>query len=661
MMKNRASLLALFVLVIATVLMVFFVLPRIGGHEKSAGDVASSEVKNAATDTAAKPADTAPQADAAADTTIKLGGLTTVAASSISELKALFSDGKGPATDVFTAAKAKAVNALKAVVDFSAPAGTDPATAMLVDKAHEGAGKALAVINALPETIPEALAATEQAAALLSGKAADMQQAESGPVRPAFDVLRVEPDGSTVIAGSAEPGAKLQIMDGDKVVTTVDVGPTGDFAAVLDNPLAAGDHELVLKAIGKDGNAVVSEEVATVSVPKSDKSQLLAMVSKPGKASRIITAPAAKQSRVGEEQPTATDAGAAGTPAGETAVAAAEPDKTLPSATPAASSANGPADVMVNAVEIENDHIFVAGTSRPNAKVRAYADDKLIGEITAGADGHFVVDGTMPLTVGDHKIRVDVIDAAGKVSVRTSVDFSRPEGNQVTVAAQPAATADVASPAALVPLDEGELGKLKSDAAKAFGLLRGLFADGKVPGAEELAAARSATEIALKALGEFRPAIDASTEIKTAASNASSAAVKALAFLRALPKDAKSVGDALANLDQMIAAVTKPVARAPDAPATVETASNGAEPKSFQQAPLAESPGSVIIRHGDTLWQISRRVYGQGVRYTTIYLANHDQINNPDHILPGQVFGLPKEALPNAEELHRKRMSGEAL
>jgi len=69
----------------------------------------------------------------------------------------------------------------------------------------------------------------------------------------------------------------------------------------------------------------------------------------------------------------------------------------------------------------------------------------------------------------------------------------------------------------------------------------------------------------------------------------------------------------------------------------------------------------VIIRRGDTLWQISRRVYGLGVRYTTIYVANEDKITNPDRILPGQIFGLPKDALPNAEELHRKRLSGEHL
>ncbi|MEC9463571.1 MAG: LysM peptidoglycan-binding domain-containing protein, partial [Pseudomonadota bacterium] len=106
-----------------------------------------------------------------------------------------------------------------------------------------------------------------------------------------------------------------------------------------------------------------------------------------------------------------------------------------------------------------------------------------------------------------------------------------------------------------------------------------------------------------------------------------------------------------------IAATTTEDAAAPAAP--TETAS--AEPKTIQQAPLAQSDSSVIIRRGDTLWQISRRVYGQGVRYTTIYLANENQINNPDRIEPGQIFTVPRDALPNAEEIHRKRLRGEAV
>jgi nucleoid-associated protein YgaU len=88
------------------------------------------------------------------------------------------------------------------------------------------------------------------------------------------------------------------------------------------------------------------------------------------------------------------------------------------------------------------------------------------------------------------------------------------------------------------------------------------------------------------------------------------------------------------------------------------SATDTAEPKTIVQAPLENSDTSVIIRRGDTLWQIARRVYGKGVRYTTIYLANEDKIRDPDMIEPGQVFGLPDKAAPNAEEMHKRHLKG---
>ena len=54
--------------------------------------------------------------------------------------------------------------------------------------------------------------------------------------------------------------------------------------------------------------------------------------------------------------------------------------------------------------------------------------------------------------------------------------------------------------------------------------------------------------------------------------------------------------------------------------------------------------GKAIIRRGDNLWTIARRVYGEGLRYTTIYQANTGQIRDPDRIYPGQVFELPEDA-----------------
>ncbi|HQF29959.1 MAG TPA: Ig-like domain-containing protein, partial [Hyphomicrobiales bacterium] len=57
---------------------------------------------------------------------------------------------------------------------------------------------------------------------------------------PSFDVVRVEPDGSTVVAGQAAPGSTVRLMAGDMVVGEAVADASGSFAIVLDKPLGAG-------------------------------------------------------------------------------------------------------------------------------------------------------------------------------------------------------------------------------------------------------------------------------------------------------------------------------------------------------------------------------------------------------------------------------------
>ncbi|MCA1366409.1 LysM peptidoglycan-binding domain-containing protein [Bradyrhizobium sp. BRP14] len=508
-----------------------------------------------------------------------------------------------------------------------------------------------------PSAIAQQGTAGEQAKGAAGNAAPDASETAVNQIIPGFDILRVEPDGSTVVAGRAEPGTKLEILSGDKVVGTADVGAAGDFAAVFDKPLAAGDHQLTLRSVGPDGATRTSEEVATISVPQDPSGQLLAMVSKPGEASRLITTPKA------ETKPMQAKA--------EPAVAAAS----VPLAKP-----NGVPGLQVTAVEIEGGTMYVAGNAKPGSLVRIYADDRLLGEMKTDDKGHFVVDGSIELSVGSHIIRADMMNEdASKVAMRASVPFDRPAGAQVAAIAGPSDTPVTA------------LGSLKTEAGKALALLRGLFADGKQPSAEQLAAARSATEFALQSLAEFKPAPDADPALAKAAAETSKAAASALTALKSSPPDPASVAAALQKVDGAIAsaltqqslgtavatvelpAVTgSGAARGTDAPkvknaeeaaapAAQQAAASDAtqeQPATIEQAPLKESKTSVIIRRGDTLWQISRRVYGAGVRYTTIYLANREQIGNPDLIRPGQVFGVPDEVLSDEEsrEIHRKHM-----
>jgi nucleoid-associated protein YgaU len=52
--------------------------------------------------------------------------------------------------------------------------------------------------------------------------------------------------------------------------------------------------------------------------------------------------------------------------------------------------------------------------------------------------------------------------------------------------------------------------------------------------------------------------------------------------------------------------------------------------------------GTYVVQRGNSLWLIARQLYGEGTRYTAIYGANRDLIQDPNRIYPGQQFKLPK-------------------
>jgi nucleoid-associated protein YgaU len=412
---------------------------------------------------------------------------------------------------------------------------------------------------------PETPAATPQPAPETPAPAASAQSTETQPsqgeqpsagtaprlVVPSFDVVRVEPNGSMVVAGKAAPDAKVEIVNGATVIGTATAGQDGDFAIVLEDPLKPGDYQLVLRSSGA-GSTATSSETAVVSVPDSADGQVLALVEQPGQPSRLITLPEAKDNAAGQpsageaqtppaadQAPTASDELQATTEPSAPAAGLTDQQQAAteaPSTAPAASqSAPAAVKLAVEAVEIEGKSVFVAGTAEPGRRVRAYANEILLGEAIASQAGRFLIEAERELPVGDYIVRVDALAPDGvKVVARAAVPFEREAGEAVSAVAPPASAA----------------GTTAQDTAN--------------------------------------PAIAPETNNQQAPATASA--------------NPEELAPKLQNVD-----------------------------------------GSVIIRRGDTLWRISRRVYGLGVRYSTIYLANQEQIRNPDRIWPGQVFKLPGE------------------
>ena len=81
----------------------------------------------------------------------------------------------------------------------------------------------------------------------------------------------------------------------------------------------------------------------------------------------------------------------------------------------------------------------------------------------------------------------------------------------------------------------------------------------------------------------------------------------------------------------------EPVVAAEPAPAeTVVAAVEPANPE------VVVKDKQIFIQPGDSLWKISRSLYGSGKKYTVIYEANKDLIGDPALIYPGQVFKMPE-------------------
>jgi hypothetical protein len=89
---------------------------------------------------------------------------------------------------------------------------------------------------------------------------------ESKAEKPSFDVVRVAPSGSAVIAGRAAPGAEVTIMDGADEVGRAVADHRGEWVILPSRNLAPGTHALVVET--PDGAR--SDDVA-VLVPEKPK------------------------------------------------------------------------------------------------------------------------------------------------------------------------------------------------------------------------------------------------------------------------------------------------------------------------------------------------------------------------------------------------------
>ena len=206
---------------------------------------------------------------------------------------------------------------------------------------------------------------------------------------PRFDVVRVEPDGSTMLAGVAEPGSTVSVIVDGTVVGTVETDRTGAFAGFVQLPQGEGVRRLDLSAQRGDGPAQRSTE--PVLVAGSDD------------------APE-------PEPPTVAIARAGGVDLLQD---------------PARDSAG---QVTVDLVSYgEGETLAVSGRGNVLRLVRLYANATFVAETMVREDGTWEIAATTALPPGSHTLRVDEIDAGGTVTSRIEAPFVREDPDAVAL------------------------------------------------------------------------------------------------------------------------------------------------------------------------------------------------------------------------------------
>ncbi|CAI9405979.1 hypothetical protein ANOBCDAF_01348 [Pleomorphomonas sp. T1.2MG-36] len=485
-----------------------------------------------------------------------------------------------------------------------------------------------------PAPVADAAASSDVVATPAPAKADAAPVAAASPaetVVPIFDLVRVEPTGDAVIAGRSEPDAKVEILSGKDIVADGKANDAGSWAIVLADPLKPGAHDLSVRVTDKDGKVASSEQSVAVSVPEGGNGDVLVVLNQPGSPSTVLQVPGLE-----EAQAKLADAGVDPAEAVVSQTAAAE----APVAAPAP-AVEPPTSASATATATAGNETTPATTAEPAAPITAEP-------VATPAAASATVEIPAP--------PADMLVAAATPALTPAAE-AKPSEPATAQAAPQAAETPAAAPADAAPADAAPASAEPAAAPQAEPAVVPKAEPATAPKVEP--AATPAPAVTIDAVE-----LENGNSFYAAGSAASGAVIR-------LYVDDKAVGDTkadkgrwlyqgkvelapgkhLVRIDQ-IGAGGAVIARAevpfqiaedglsaPTLASGIGSAQAGAG--SAGEAKPAE-PETLIIRRGDNLWMIAKRLYGKGIRYSTIYQANTDQIRNPDLIYPGQVFVIPE-------------------
>ncbi len=292
--------------------------------------------------------------------------------------------------------------------------------------------------EAVDPTVPDADAATDAGAEATPVEPATVESAsEPDPAAPSFDVVRVDAEGNTLIAGRAEPNSTLRIILDDTVIEEVQVDGTGMFTALL--TLDPSDTPRVMQlATGDDAQIASAENVIIAPVARAAEAPEADVVAEAMPADAVATETVATAET--GKKPDAT----AMTAPDPTAVTTAEPAsaEAAPGTAPAVLLATeagidvlqpgGDAPDLVSDIALDaitydpSGEVTLSGRGTGQGYVRVYLDNAPIQTQRIEESGRWKA--PLPeVESGVYTLRIDEVNDEGVVVSRVETPFKREE------------------------------------------------------------------------------------------------------------------------------------------------------------------------------------------------------------------------------------------
>ena len=220
-------------------------------------------------------------------------------------------------------------------------------------------------------------------------------------IDPSFDVVRVSPDGNSVIAGRAEPNTRVRVREGKDVIGEATADNRGEWVILPEKPLEPGDRELSVESEDKDGKVQSGNEDVVVLIPENPATETTA----PMVAQKSETAePEAKS----DKQEIAKAANQAAKDANQPEIASSMPR------------------LSVGVVDYDDKgQVAMSGDADPDHDIRVYLDNKFVGTAPTDPKGDWSMTLGADIDPGQYKLRADEVDKKGKVVARVELPFER--------------------------------------------------------------------------------------------------------------------------------------------------------------------------------------------------------------------------------------------